>query len=44
MKLDTGVNISFAPAFKESDETTFERGFDEEKQLKFVKIYYQEEL
>ncbi|MBT8044290.1 MAG: nucleoid-associated protein [Verrucomicrobiae bacterium] len=44
IKLDTGVNISFAPAFKESDESTFERGFDEQKQLKFVKIYYQEEL
>ncbi len=44
IKLDTGVNISFAPAFKESDESTFERGFDEAKQMKFVKIYYQEEL
>ncbi len=44
IKLDTGVNISFAPSFKESDESTFERGFDEAKQMKFVKIYYQEEL
>ncbi len=44
MKLDTGVNLSFSPAFKEADESNFERGFDEEKQLKFVKIYYAAEL
>ncbi|MBT8036505.1 MAG: nucleoid-associated protein [Verrucomicrobiae bacterium] len=44
MKLDTGVNISFAPAFKEADEASFERGFDEEKQMKFVKIYFNDEI
>lgn len=44
MKLDSGVNISFSPAFKESDKSIFERGFDEEKQMRFVKIYYEEEL
>ncbi|MCP5535774.1 MAG: nucleoid-associated protein [Akkermansiaceae bacterium] len=44
IKLDSGVNISFAPAFKEADESVFERGFDEQKQMKFVKIYYQEEV
>ncbi len=44
IKLDTGVNISFAPAFKEADASSFERGFDEKKQMKFIKIYYGEEL
>jgi len=44
IKLDTGVNLSFAPAFKESAESVFERGYDDEKQMKFVKIYYQEEI
>lgn len=44
MKLDTGVNLSFAPAFKEAGESVFERGYDDEKQMKYVKIYYQEEL
>jgi hypothetical protein len=44
MKLDTGINISFAPAFKEADESSFERGFDEEKQMKFVKIFYNDEI
>ena len=44
MKLDTGVNLSFAPAFKEAEESTFERGFDDEKQMKYIKIYYQEEI
>jgi len=44
IKLDIGVNISFAPAFKEVDESSFERGFDQGKQKKFIKIYYGEEL
>ncbi|BDS08920.1 hypothetical protein NT6N_39600 [Oceaniferula spumae] len=44
IKLDSGVNLSFAPAFKESDASVFERGFDDEKQMKYVKIYYQEEI
>lgn len=44
IKLDTGVNLSFAPAFKEADESVFERGFDDGKQMKYLKIYYREEL
>ncbi|MBK1830427.1 nucleoid-associated protein [Verrucomicrobiaceae bacterium R5-34] len=44
IKLDSGVNISFSPAFKEADDSVFERGFDEGKQMKFVKVYYEEEL
>ncbi len=44
IKLDSGVNISFAPAFKDADEDVVERGFDEEKQLKYIKIYYGDEI
>lgn len=44
IKLNTGVNINFMPAFKDADESTIERGFDEGKQKKFVKIYYEEEI
>lgn len=44
IKLDTGVNISFAPAFKEADADVLERGFDEEKQMKYIKIYFQDEI
>lgn len=44
IKLDSGVNISFAPAFKEADEGVIERGFDEGKQMKFIKVYYEEEI
>ena len=44
MKLDCGVNLSFTPSFSEEGEGAFERGYDEEKGKKFVKIYYEEEL
>ncbi|MGJ8677325.1 MAG: nucleoid-associated protein [Akkermansiaceae bacterium] len=44
IKLDTGVQINFTPAFKDADADSVERGFDEGKQQKFIKIYYQEEL
>ncbi|MGB0774574.1 MAG: nucleoid-associated protein [Akkermansiaceae bacterium] len=44
MKLDCGVNISFTPAFQGADEEMFQRGVDEETGLKYVKIYYEEEL
>ncbi len=44
IKLDSGVNISFAPAFRDADEDVIERGFDEEKQLKYIKIYFGEEI
>ena len=44
LKLDTGVNILFTPSFKEAEEGDFERGFDEGKQKKFIKVYYENEL
>jgi len=44
IKLDTGVNISFAPAFKESDDDVIERGVDEAKEMKYIKIYYHDEI
>lgn len=44
IKLDTGININFMPAFKEADESMIERGFDEGKQKKFIKVYYEEEI
>lgn len=44
MKLDCGVNLSFTPSFTEDGEDAFERGFDDAKGRKFVKIYYDEEL
>lgn len=44
IKLDSGVNLSFAPAFKDAEDDVIERGFDEGKQLKFIKIYYEEEI
>ncbi|NWK56845.1 nucleoid-associated protein [Verrucomicrobiaceae bacterium N1E253] len=44
IKLDSGVNISFAPAFKEADEDVIERGEDSQRQKKWIKIYYEEEI
>lgn len=44
LKLDCGVNVSFTPSFTEEGEGAFERGFDEEKGKKYVKIYYEEEI
>jgi hypothetical protein len=44
MKLDCGVNLSFAPSFTQEGEGAFERGVDEKTGRKFVKIYYREEL
>ena len=44
IKLDCGVNLAFTPAFNEEGEGAFERGYDEGKGKKFVKIYYDEEV
>jgi hypothetical protein len=37
MKLDTGVEIRLLPTFQES---SFEKGFDEERKMDFVKVYF----
>jgi len=44
IKLDSGVNLSFAPVFKEAEDGVIERGFDEGKQQKYIKIFYGEEI
>ena len=43
MNLDNGASITFKPQFSENIEESLEKGFDEERQMKFVKIYYNSE-
>jgi len=44
LKLDTGVEIHIKPAFADQDEPCIERGHDEQRGMKFLKIYYRSEL
>jgi hypothetical protein len=44
MKLDTGVEIHVKPSFASQPEPVLERGFDEEKKMKFIKVYFNEDL
>lgn len=44
MKLDVGVTMQFSSGFIHEAERFLERGFDEEKQMEFVKIYFHKEL
>jgi hypothetical protein len=44
LKLDTGADIRFSSGFIKASEQFLERGFDEDKHMKFVKIYFHEEL
>lgn len=44
IKLDTGAVIRLSSALIESPEGILEQGFDEAKKMKFVKLYYNEEL
>ncbi len=44
MKLDTGVEIRLKPALAEKPESVLEHGFDEERKMKFIKIYFNEDL
>lgn len=43
LKLDTGVVMRFTPDFAERESDILERGYDEEMQMKYVKVYYNEE-
>lgn len=43
MQLDVGVDLKFSTGFQKSAEQFMEKGFDEEKRMKFVKIYYHAE-
>ncbi|MFT4177273.1 MAG: nucleoid-associated protein [Luteolibacter sp.] len=44
MKLDTGVEIRLKPSLLGKQDKVLEHGFDEEKRLKFIKVYYNEDL
>ena len=41
MKLDTGIELRLLPHF---EEKAMEKGFDEERGMEFVKIYYHSDL
>ncbi len=43
MKLDTGVDLKFATRFVDQAHTLLERGFDDKKKMKFLKIYFHNE-
>ena len=43
LKLDTGVDIKLSSAFLDQAEHFMEKGFDEDKHMSFVKIYYHRE-
>jgi hypothetical protein len=44
MKLDTGVEIRLKPALAAKPEQVLEHGFDEVRKMKFIKIYFNEDL
>jgi hypothetical protein len=44
MKLDTGVEIRLKPALAAKPDQVLEHGFDEERKMKFIKIYFNEDL
>ncbi len=44
MKLDTGAEIRLKPALAAKPEAVLEHGFDEGKKMKFIKIYFNEDL
>ncbi len=43
LSLDVGVDLRFSTGFQKSADQFLERGFDEEKQMKYLKIYYHAE-
>jgi hypothetical protein len=44
MKLDTGVEIRLKPALAAKPEQVLEHGFDEGRKMKFIKIFFNEDL
>jgi hypothetical protein len=44
MKLDTGVDIRLKPALAAKPEQVLEHGFDEGRKMKFIKIFFNEDL
>ncbi|MFC5050721.1 nucleoid-associated protein [Rubritalea spongiae] len=44
LRLDTGVVLKFTPDFAERQNEIMERGYDEKMQMKYVKVYYNDEV
>jgi len=44
MKLDTGAEIRLKPALAAKPDQMLEHGFDEQRKMKFIKIYFNEDL
>ncbi|WP_169334351.1 nucleoid-associated protein [Rubritalea marina] len=44
LKLDTGVVMKFTPDFAERESDILERGYDEKMEMKYIKVFYHEEL
>ncbi|MFC7336870.1 nucleoid-associated protein [Haloferula chungangensis] len=44
MKLDTGVEIKLKPKVVDKPDAVLEKGFDEAKGMKFIKVYYNKDL
>lgn len=44
LKLDTGVVMRFTPDFAERESDVLERGYDEEMKMKYVKVFYNDEI
>jgi len=44
VKLDTGVEIHLKPGFTDQAESVIERGFDEQKGMKFIKVFFNEDV
>lgn len=43
MKLDTGVEIRLQPKVIDAPEKVLEKGYDEEKEMSFIKVYFNKE-
>ncbi|WP_035616305.1 nucleoid-associated protein [Haloferula sp. BvORR071] len=44
VKLDTGVEIHVKPGFADQEDPVLERGFDEDKGMKFIKVFFNGEV
>ncbi|MEP4076577.1 nucleoid-associated protein [Haloferula sp.] len=44
MKLDTGVEIKLKPKVVDKPDTVLEKGYDSEKGMKFIKVFYNKDL
>lgn len=44
LKLDVGVTMQFGPGFIHEADRFFERGFDEDKGMSYVKVYFHKEV